>query len=130
AERACHVVGSATQVGLTQALGRMKASPEIQALIGIGFMVYALVTIYAAIWRPKLLNNPFLRPRWWGFGPRASRAAAGVGSGAWLTIGAFVLGNALGILPRSASNLTFLLIFLFLIGAVIAQAFSAGDDAA
>jgi hypothetical protein len=108
----------------------MKASPEIQALFGIGIMVYALVMLGAAIWWPKLLNNPLLRPRWWGFGPRASRAAAGIGSGFWLTIGMFLLGNALNILSRSASGWVLLLMGAFLVAAVVAQPIASGKNAA
>src|SRR5687768_8594467 len=108
----------------------MKAPPEIQALFGIGLMAYALVTLGAAIWCPKLLDNPLLRPRWWGSGPRASRAAAGFGSGVWLTIGILLVGNALNVLPPAANNLVLPVLGFFFAAAVIAQLTSGGNDAA
>ena len=46
AEKACHVVGSATQVGLTQALGRMKYSLSSSAKQA-GALLLALTAAWA-----------------------------------------------------------------------------------
>ena len=108
----------------------MKASPEVQALIGAGLVIYALVTLGAAIFWPKALENPFLRPRWWGFGPRASRAASGVGSGFWLLIGFLLLAGVFNVLPQSLSPYVFPLIVLLFVATVVAQLVSTRKNAA
>jgi len=99
----------------------MKANPEIQVLFGLGLILYTLVTLVCAIAFPKYLDNPFLRPRWWGFGPRATRLAVVFGSGFWLTIGGFVVGNAFDVITATMKQLLFLLLVLFLVAAGIAQ---------
>ena len=102
---------------------------EFQALFGLGLTMYALVSLYAILWRPKMLSNPILRPRWFGFGPKASRAAAGFGSFGWLTIGIFALGHAFDALPYKANAIAVVLILFFATAAVIAQ-LTSGDGAA
>lgn len=106
----------------------VKANPEIQVLFGLGLILYALVTLVCAIGFPKYLDNPFLRPRWWGFGPRATRLAVVFGSGVWLTIGGFVLGNAFDVISATMKQLLFLSLVLFLIAAGIAQFATSDKD--
>lgn len=106
----------------------MKASPEIQALVGCFFIVYALIAFFAAIWRPKLLDHALMRPRWWGFGPRATRAAVAFGSGFWSTVGVWLLGGALGILPADANKSAFWLLIVFFIAAGLAQLVASDDE--
>ena len=107
----------------------MRVSAEIQALVAVGLVVYGTVALYAAIWRPKLLDNPLVRPRWWGFGPKASRPASGFAAGAWIVLGFFGQGHAFGILPSGSNGWVLLLIVLLLAGAVIAQLASGRGDA-
>ena len=106
----------------------MKANPEIQVLFGLGLILYTLVTLVCAIGFPKYLDNPFLRPRWWGFGPRATRLAVVFGSGVWLTIGAFLVGNAIDMLSPAMNRLFFPLLVLFLVAAGIAQFATSDKD--
>jgi len=41
----------------------------------------------------------------WGYGPRAGRVAAGLGSGVWLTIGLALLGKAFHVLPANSGKM-------------------------
>jgi hypothetical protein len=79
----------------------MKASPEAGAIFGVVLCAYAIVTASVAVSRPKLLNHWAFRPKWWGFGPRASPFAAAVGSGVWFCIGLFLIDMWAHILPVS-----------------------------
>jgi hypothetical protein len=108
----------------------MKVSPEVQALFGLCLIIYALVIIFAAMWRPKWLENRFLLQRWWGFGPKANRCAAGLGSGVWISIGAFLLGDAFDLITRGTSYWVFALILIFFVSSVIAQLAGGRNDAA
>ncbi len=107
----------------------MKASPEIEALFGLCLAIYASVTITAAIWRPKLLDHGLLRPRWWGYGPRAGRVAAGLGSGVWLTIGLALLGKAFHVLPANSGKMIFIAVMFFFAAAVLADVLRRSKDA-
>ena len=77
----------------------MKASPEVGAMFGVALCAYAIVTASVAISRPKLLNHWALRPKWWGFGPRASPFASALGSGVWFSIGVFLIDLWAKVLP-------------------------------
>jgi hypothetical protein len=72
----------------------MKASPEIELLVGTVLCVYSLVILWSTIRRPKLLDHWLLRPRWWGTGPRAGRIGAAFGGMVWLLIGVWLIGLA------------------------------------
>jgi hypothetical protein len=70
----------------------MRASAELELLLGIAFCTYSLVTLWSAIWRPKLLDHWLLRPRWFGAtGPRAGRIGAAFGAIVWLCIGFWLI---------------------------------------
>jgi hypothetical protein len=108
----------------------MTISPAFAALIGLGFLAYGSAILFAALWRPTLLSHPLLRPRWWGFGPRATRIASGLGSGAHLVIGSFLIAHAAGVWPATLTGPAVGLIFLLVTSAAIAQLVSPRDDAA
>ena len=108
----------------------MQASPELEALFGLCLAIYASVTVVAAIWRPKLLDHGLLRPRWWGYGPRAGRAAAAFGSGVWLTIGLALLGKTFQVLPANSGKIVLAAVMFFFVAAVVADLLRISKDAA
>ena len=69
----------------------MKAPPMIDLLVGLVLTIYACVSLWSVIFRPKLLDHWLLRPRWWGTGPRAGRAGAAFGGVVWLAIGVWII---------------------------------------
>ena len=108
----------------------MTIFPALEAFIGFGFLAYGSATLFAAIWRPKLLGHLLLRPRWWGFGARATHIASGLGSGAHLVIGSFLVAQAFGVWPTTLTGGAVALMLLFAASAGIAQLLSSRDDAA
>ena len=70
----------------------MKVSPEVEAVVGMVFIAFSVATIVVAVWYPKHLDHPFIRPRWFGAGgPRAGRFGSVVGSIFWLAIGVLLV---------------------------------------
>lgn len=75
----------------------MKASPVVELLIGVILVANSCVTIWAAIFRPKLLDHWLLRPRWFGAGSlRAGPVGATIGAAFWLGIGTWILWLSIG----------------------------------
>jgi len=75
----------------------MKAPPEVELLIGVILVVNSGVTIWAVVFRPKLLDHWFLRPRWFNSsGPRAGPVGAMLGALIWLVIGVWIISLSIG----------------------------------
>lgn len=70
----------------------MKAPPEVELVIGSLIVIYSAATIWAAHWRPKLLDHWAFRPRLFsGVGPRVGPVGAYLGGLLWLVIGRLII---------------------------------------
>ena len=69
----------------------MKLPPFFELLLGVASVAYASVMFWAAVFRPRLLAHPLLRPRWIsGQGARAGRIGAAFGAIVWFCVGGWL----------------------------------------
>jgi hypothetical protein len=97
----------------------VRLSPLGGAIVGIALCLSGTVTIYAAVWRPKWLDNFLLRPRWFNVsGPKAGRIGATLGASVTFVIGAMLVNAWAGLLPPGALALGLTVCFFGLLSVV------------